>query len=84
MVKLGKAKDHKGVIVDVTKTCDKIEVYLIKVNFYYGQQIIGNIDLSTIIPIVNITNLGMISYYCKNYIFCPCLFGLLPCLLFLF
>jgi hypothetical protein len=85
MVKSDKAKDHKGVIVDVTKTCDRIQLYPIEVIIDDGQQTIGNIDVSTIIPVVNnITNLGMISYYCQKCIFFPCLFSLLPCLLFLF
>jgi hypothetical protein len=70
MVKLGKAKDHKGVIVNVTKTCDRIQVYPIEVIIDDGQQTINNIDVSTIIPVVNtITNLGMISYYFKIYIY---------------
>jgi hypothetical protein len=82
-VKLGKAKDPKGVITNVTKTCDKVQFFSTKHILNDGQQIIGNIDVSIIIPVVdNIINLGVFPYYRKN-IYCPCWFGLPLCLLFL-
>jgi hypothetical protein len=94
MVKLGKAKDPKGVTIDVTKTYDWVQVYPTEVIHDDGQQtIIGcyywnssrNIDVSTTIPIVdNIINLCMIPYESKNVIFCPCWFCLPSYLLFLF
>ncbi len=83
-MKLGKAKDPKGVTANVTETYDGVQFYPTKDIHDDGQQTIGNIDVSTtIIVTYNITNLGMIPYYCKNYIFFPCWFGLPSCMLFL-
>jgi hypothetical protein len=69
MVKLGKAKNPKGVSADVKKTYDGVQLYPTKDIHDDGEQTISNIDVSTTIPIVdNITNLGMIPYYYKFYI----------------
>jgi hypothetical protein len=85
MVKLGKTKDPKGVTANVIETYDEVQFYPNKDIHDDGLQTISNIDVSTTIPVANnITNLGMIPYYYKNYIFFPWWFGLPSCLLFLF
>jgi hypothetical protein len=62
MVKLGKAKDPKSITANVTKNCDWIHAYPIEIIPNDGEQIMWDIDVSTIPVVDNIINLGMIPY----------------------